>query len=149
MFQVPEKRSEKMAGKKKVPVDGSSEPISNTVLGDLLVEKGLVKEKTVKSSGNTGQKLSPAAGGGFPDLSRVGKIVLRVQRKGRGGKTVTLLSCAGLARSSLDPLAREMRKALGCGSRVEEEGIVLQGDVQERAYIWLSERGATRIVGGS
>ncbi len=85
----------------------------------------------------------------MPDLSRVGKIVLRVQRKGRGGKTVTLLSCAGLARPHLEFMAREMRKALGCGSRVEEESIVLQGDVQERASNWLSERGAARIVGGS
>jgi len=138
-----------MAGKKRIPIDGSSEPLSNTLLGDLLVEKGLVKELAVKPSRAAGEKPPLPGEGKMPDLSRVGKIILRVQRKGRGGKTVTLLSCAGLAAVDLEPLAREMRKALGCGSRVEEEGIVLQGDVQERASVWLSERGAARIVGGS
>jgi translation initiation factor 1 len=138
-----------MTGKRKISVDGSSEPLYNTALGDLLVEKGLVKGPVERSPETSAERPSLAGGEEMPDLSRVGKIVLRVQRKGRGGKTVTLLSCAGLARPHLEFMAREMRKALGCGSRVEEESIVLQGDVQERASNWLSERGAARIVGGS
>ena len=81
----------------------------------------------------------------------MGKIVLRVQRKGRGGKTVTTLSTpgGGLAPGALEPLAREIRRALGCGARVEDGSVVIQGDNAERAEKWLLQRGARRVVRGS
>ncbi|HCP07445.1 MAG TPA: translation initiation factor [Synergistaceae bacterium] len=81
----------------------------------------------------------------------MGKIVLRVQRKGRGGKTVTVLSTpgGGLVPASLEPLAKDIRKALGCGARVEDGTVVIQGDNSERAEKWLLQRGARQVVRGS
>lgn len=140
-----------MGKKKKIPVDGSGETVRNTVLGDLLRESGLAsgtppaKEIEISKEKNPGL----ADAGSLPDLSRAGKIVLRVQRKGRGGKTVTVLSCSGLGKNQMEPLAKALRKGLGCGSRLEEDGIVLQGDVSERAAGWLGSHGAKHIVGGS
>jgi translation initiation factor 1 len=75
-----------------------------------------------------------------------GKVVVRRTRKGRGGKTVTLLE--GLP-TPLDPWAKAARKALGCGARVEDADVVLQGDQVERAEAWLSSRGVGRVVRGS
>ena len=83
------------------------------------------------------------------DLSACGKLVVRRERKGRGGKTVTLVS--GLARppAQLDEIARALRKGLGCGSTVEDGVIVLQGDIVPRVEAWLQAHGAGKIVRGS
>lgn len=138
-----------MAKRKKIPVDGSAETAVNTVMGDLLRDSGLVQDiasvgkAALKDPVEADSPISPQ------DLSGTGKMVLRVQRKGMGGKTVTMLACRGLASNQLGPLAKELRKGLGCGSRIEEDCIVLQGDVADRAARWLRDRGAKKIVGGS
>jgi len=143
-----------MAGKKsrKIPVDGTAERVPNFVLGDLLREHGLLgSEGGSTARPREAPKAAPPGEGGAPDLPRAGKIVLRVQRKGRGGKTVTLLSTpdGGLSPAALDQLAKDLRKALGCGTRVEDESVVIQGDNAERTEKWLLERGAGRVVRGS
>lgn len=125
-----------MAGKKsrKIPVDGTAERVPNTLLGDLLREHGLLgSDGGSKAKPREAPKAAPPAEAGAPDLSRAGKIVLRVQRKGRGGKTVTLLSTpgGGLSPPALEPLAKDLRKALGCGARVEDGSVVIQGDNSE------------------
>lgn len=143
-----------MSRKKRIPVDGSAERVPNTVLGDLLKESGLVDpdgpdgEPEKKAPGTPEEGITP----GFSnyDLAKAGKIVLRVQRKGRGGKTVTVLSTpgGGLSPSMLEPLARDIRKALGCGARIEDGAVILQGDNAERADKWLRQRGARQVVAG-
>ncbi|MCF7936479.1 MAG: translation initiation factor [Synergistales bacterium] len=91
-----------------------------------------------------------AAGGGAgpTDLTAVGKAVVRKEKKGRRGKTVTLVRLDGIAASKLEPLARRMRKGLGCGSWVEEGYIVLQGDLTERAAAWLEAEGVHAVSRG-
>ena len=66
-------------------------------------------------------------------------IVIRKERRGRSGKTVTVIEGLHLDGSDLNRLARKMRKSLGCGSYVEAGCIVLQGDQVERVRTWLSE----------
>lgn len=83
------------------------------------------------------------------DLSNVGKLVVRRERKGRGGKTVTLVSGLPAAPARMDALARALRKALGCGSTVEGSDIVLQGDITARVQAWLQAHGATKVVLGN
>jgi len=83
------------------------------------------------------------------DLAKAGKIVVRRERKGRGGKTVTLVSGIERPPAELERIAKTMRKALGCGSTVEAGTIVLLGDIVPRAQAWLQAHGATRIVLGS
>lgn len=63
------------------------------------------------------------------------KVVVRHQRKGHGGKTVTMIS--GIAPHALEILSGEMKRALGCGARVEEGSVVLQGDLVVRAMAFL------------
>ena len=81
------------------------------------------------------------------DLSSAGKLVLRRERKGRGGKTVTVVD--GLPSADLVGFARDLKKALGCGATVEDGSVVLLGDLAERARDWLAARGAKRIVLGN
>jgi translation initiation factor 1 len=75
------------------------------------------------------------------------KVVVRRERKGHGGKTVTIVE--GIVPAQRETLVGEMKKAFGCGARVEGESIVLQGDIADRAYVWLEKRGAKKIVRGA
>lgn len=77
------------------------------------------------------------------------KIVVRRERKGRGGKTATLIEGVALQGTALDAFAREMRQSLGTGGGVEGAAIVLAGDQVERAMAWLRAKGATRLVAGN
>ncbi len=78
-----------------------------------------------------------------------GKIVLSISRKGRGGRTVTIVSGIRGGEAILDELCRELKKALGCGASVEGETIVVSGDIIDRTRSWLEEKGAKRLIVGT
>ena len=114
-------------------------------LGDLLSKAGVTVRDAPAPSPAAPAPAAPAG----TDLASCGKIVLRRERKGRGGKTATIVAGLGLPAAALDALARDMRKALGCGGTVDADAIVLNGDVATRAQQWLASRGARRIVLGN
>ncbi len=74
---------------------------------------------------------------------------MRRARKGRGGKTATVVAGLGLPACDLDRLARALRRALGCGASVDGEHIVVQGDQAARVQAWLGAQGARRTVLGN
>ncbi len=76
-----------------------------------------------------------------------GKITVRRETGGRGGKTVTRI--LGLPAARLDELAGRMKKALGCGAVVEGADLVLLGSLVPRAAAWLRAEGASRVVEGN
>jgi translation initiation factor 1 (eIF-1/SUI1) len=77
------------------------------------------------------------------------RIVVRRERKGHGGKAVTIAAGAGLDGQDLTVLAREAAKALGAGARVEDGALVVQGEQTERLIAWLASRGFKSIVRGN
>ncbi|MCP4873582.1 MAG: translation initiation factor [Proteobacteria bacterium] len=98
-------------------------------------------------------KAAKAAKGPTPPAANAtgllkGKAVVRQERKGRGGKTVTVVDGVAISRvDDLVGLARTMRKAMGTGARVEGGKIVLQGDQRKSAEAWLSKQGASVVIG--
>jgi translation initiation factor 1 len=66
---------------------------------------------------------------------------LRVEKKGRGGKTVTVVD--GLPQNSefLNDLSQELKRACGTGGTVVAGGIELQGELRERLRQVLAKRG--------
>lgn len=82
-------------------------------------------------------------------LSRNGRIVVRRERKGHGGKTVTVVEGLALSPVQLEAVARRMRKALGCGAWIDGSRVVLQGDLARGAEAWLCAAGAPRVVQGN
>lgn len=78
-----------------------------------------------------------------------GKIVLRREKKGRGGKTATVIEGLTLAADAMEALAQELRRSLGCGAHVEGATIVVSGAQAERIRDLLAARGAKRIVIGN
>jgi translation initiation factor 1 len=113
-------------------------------LGALLAAKGL------RSSG-TAETPPAAPAAAAPRVWTVAdaeKVVVRLERKGHGGKTVTCLGgLAGAPADALDALARSLRTALGLGVRVEDGEVVVQGDQRDRLRAWLTKQGARRVVG--
>lgn len=113
-------------------------------LGDLLKARGVAVSTPAPTPP---PPPSPAAGG--IDLSRCGKLVLRRERKGRGGKTATVIEGLGLKAAALEQTLKTLRKALGCGGSIDGDHLVLNGDLCERADAWLRAHGATRTVIGN
>jgi translation initiation factor 1 len=66
---------------------------------------------------------------------------LRIEKKGRSGKTVTVVD--GLPRNSdfLKDLSQELKRACGTGGSVVEGAVELQGDLRERARAFLVRKG--------
>ncbi len=95
--------------------------------------------------GEAKQDAAPARDRPAPRLF-LEKVVVKKERKGHGGKTVTLV--AGIAPAFLDELCGELKRALGCGARVEDGCVVLQGELVERAVALLEKKGARRVVRG-
>lgn len=55
-----------------------------------------------------------------------GKIRIRLEKKGRGGKTVTVITNVPL--NSLNQLAKHLKSRLGCGGAIKDSDIEIQGD---------------------
>jgi translation initiation factor 1 len=78
------------------------------------------------------------------------RAVVRMERKGRGGKEVTVIALAcpdkiGLPPAELGRWCRELKHALGCGA-VDGDLIVLQGDLRPRIGPLLEARGVGRVT---
>ncbi len=71
------------------------------------------------------------------------KVALQHSRKGRGGRTVTVVQ--GLPEDDLKGWAKAARKGLGCGASVEDDTLVLQGDLRERAAAWFERQGVRKV----
>lgn len=78
-----------------------------------------------------------------------GKLVLRRERKGHGGKSVTLVQGLALQPPALAELARAVARDLGVGARVKDGTLIVAGEQQERLAQWLRSQGASHIVLGN
>ncbi|MBX9629656.1 MAG: translation initiation factor Sui1 [Burkholderiales bacterium] len=68
---------------------------------------------------------------------------VRVSRanKGRGGKTVTLVTGVPLAADALAALGSDLRRLCGSGGTVKDGAIEIQGDHADALVIELAKRG--------
>ncbi len=76
------------------------------------------------------------------------RAVVRMERKGRGGKEVTVVEQLGLPAAELEKWLKALKGGLGCGGSVEGEALVLQGDQRERLPSLLEARGVRRVTVG-
>ena len=66
---------------------------------------------------------------------------LRTEKKGRGGKTVTVVDDLPRNPEFLRELSQELKRACGAGGTVVEDGVEIQGDLRERVRDALMKRG--------
>ena len=76
------------------------------------------------------------------------RAVVRMERKGRGGKEVTVVEKLGLGDKELEAWCRELKQALGCGGAVDGDAIVLQGDLRARIPAVLTAKGVAKVTVG-
>jgi len=76
------------------------------------------------------------------------RAVVRMERKGRGGKEVTVVDKLGLRAAELEAWCRDLKQALGCGGAVDGELIVLQGDLRTRVPAVLTAKGVAKVTIG-
>jgi translation initiation factor 1 len=100
------------------------------------------------SGGASGAGASPAPTA-TPAPARGGKLVVRFEAKGHGGKPVTRVQGLALDDAALEGLARELRRALGAGARVDGADLLVQGRQEERVIAWLADHGHGRAVRGN
>jgi translation initiation factor 1 len=105
--------------------------------------------------GGLGEKLgitpapAPAPPERAPAAERApARAVVRLERKGRGGKEATVVEKLDLSPAERERWAGDLKRALGCGGAVEGEAIALQGDLRERVAEWLEEKGVKKVTMG-
>jgi len=76
------------------------------------------------------------------------RAVVRLERKGRGGKEVTIVEKLELPADALATWLAELKQALGCGGAVEGGALVLQGDLRRRVKALLEARGVRKVACG-
>jgi len=105
--------------------------------GDLLAKAGLQASPEAEAEANAPEPV-------VPDVPRFApKVVLRRTRKGRGGRTVTLIE--GIE-SGHDVLLGKVKKHLGVGASREDDLLVVQGDQVKRLATWLEGLDGVRKV---
>jgi translation initiation factor 1 len=77
------------------------------------------------------------------------RLVVRKERTGRGGKTITRVSGWSSGDHDLEARARDLKRALGCGASVEGDDVCVQGDQVERVAAHLERSQRARVVRGN
>ena len=90
---------------------------------------------------------SPAADSPLPEGPA--RAVVRLERKGRGGREATLVEKLDLPAAKLEAWLHEAKRTLGCGGALEDGALVLQGDQRERVAEWLRRRGVRKVTLGT
>jgi len=67
--------------------------------------------------------------------------LLRIERKGRAGKTVTVVAGLPRNRRFLADLAAELKRECGTGGSATDASVEIQGDHRERLRSLLARRG--------
>ena len=81
----------------------------------------------------------------------IGDGIVRIRResKGRGGKTVTVISGLPLAESALRDLAKKFKKRCGVGGSTSGDNIEIQGDQRQILQAELEKLGyQVKLAGG-
>ncbi|MFP2913536.1 translation initiation factor, partial [Pyxidicoccus sp. 3LFB2] len=79
---------------------------------------------------------------------RPARAVVRMERKGRGGKEVTVVEHLELPVPQREVWLKALKNSLGCGGVVEGDALVLQGDQRERLPALLEARGVRKVTVG-
>ncbi len=92
---------------------------------------------------------APAAKAAEAPKKNRGRVEIRRETGGRGGKTVTTVSgFTGIGLPEKEELAKKMQKAAGAGGTVKDGQIEIQGDKREVAAKILREAGFQPVMAG-
>jgi translation initiation factor 1 len=121
-----------------------SKPRSKALSIDKTSDRAVYQEFNTASSASAFER--PAT----PDLPPAQQtLTIQVSRKGRGGKTVTVISGFQQSPSSLQTLTKKLKSHCGSGGTLKEQTVEIQGDHRLKAKQWLEDLGyRTKLSGG-
>jgi translation initiation factor 1 len=77
------------------------------------------------------------------------KVTVRLDRKGRGGKTVTVIDGLQMAQKKMEELLKQLKPKLGTGGTIKNTSLEIQGDHSNMVLAVLKDMGfATKRAGG-
>ena len=121
--------------------------------GDALVNNPFVSLDSIDTATETSRNTAPVkparghttkkASVDKKSFASMGRVEIRREKAGRGGKTVTTLQefAMHLPQSQLERLCYELKKHCACGGTVKGRVIELQGDVRALAFEFLQQHG--------
>lgn len=124
---------------------GGDENISISVgalLGVYDVEKELQKVEKNENQKKDIKKIDST----MPKTLKINKVSLNKQRVGRNGKFITVVTVSGSSHIQPETLLINIKKDLGCGGRLCEGKIILQGDIGARVVSWFRKHNVTNII---
>lgn len=118
---------------KKIPTDGKTSAVAsiNDAFGALHIENLPQAEAPQKRRSADSKPSVP---------EKLGKVNLRIEKSGRNGKTVTILSGPGIAALHAEQradLLASLKRKFACGGAETDGEIELQGDERERVRFFL------------
>ena len=127
-----------MSNDKRVPTDGASS-FGQNPFGQLSNE-GLPPGP---------REISQSASEASPPRKNRGRVDIKRNTAGRGGKTVTVISgFVGIGLPEKEKLAKQMQKSCGTGGSVKEGRIEIQGDKRPEVARILTEAGFRPVFAG-
>ena len=132
-----------MSGDKRIPTDGGPS-FGQTPFAELNSD-GLPPGPKESSGGSANR---PAQESSVPQKNR-GRVDIKRQTAGRGGKTVTVLTgFVGIGLPEKEKLAKRIQKACGTGGTVKDGAIEIQGDKRAEVARVLTEAGFRPVFAG-
>lgn len=135
-----------MAAKRRIPTDGSGAPLGQNPFG-ALDSIGLPKGPDVPEQSRP-KAATGDSGRSEPNRNR-GRVEVRRETSGRGGKTVTTVSgFVGIGLPEKEALAKSIQKACGVGGTVKDGRIEIQGDQRTKVAAILEAAGFRPVMAG-
>jgi translation initiation factor 1 len=69
------------------------------------------------------------------------QVRVGLEKKGRGGKSVSVISGLALPQKEMEPLLKRLKTGLGTGGAIKDNTIEIQGDHRDRIINMLSGMG--------
>lgn len=137
-----------MATGGKIPTDGGGS-LGQNPFGALSTAGLPVAPKVVMEQASATADPKSGANAGASQAKNRGRVDIKRETGGRGGKTVTVVSgFVGIGLPEKEQLSKKMRAACGCGGTVKDGQIEIQGDQRETVARILSEAGFRPVFAG-
>ena len=111
-------------------------------------ESGFISKSSQPSSNKKKSKKRPSPASAIKNSNKQG---VRIQResKGRGGKSVSVITGLNLETAALKKLGKTLKAQLGTGGAIKDGNIESQGDHREKLLELLEKAGIkAKIAGG-
>jgi len=111
-------------------------------------EDGMINKSSQPSSKNKRRNKTKSAPSPIKNPNKQGVRIMR-ESKGRGGKSVSVITGLNLDKETLKKLGKTLKAQLGTGGAIKEANIEIQGDHRKKLLELLEKQGIkAKIAGG-